>query len=191
MDRVYTNKPHQVKLFNQWAQKNDIYYKLDNYGGDFLRLVKPDGSETGAVYGQILLKPFRYRRYPYVDTFKYLDKKGDGSLLITNDERTEWVLDCVDGTMSNTTCEYCGGSGMYSCSECDRSGSVECWDCNGDGEIKCRKCAGSGWEDEEKKEECPFCDGDGKIECNRCDGEGSVTCDECEGRGEWRCQECS
>jgi hypothetical protein len=166
MDRIYTINDSDVQLFKDYARENAWYVKSRNASSASPEAIAPSG-EVVNLSGQqmtISIKPGEYNKYPYLDTFKFWDRRG--TLSIEKSDNT-YPLESTGGHY--VSCEECNGSGRVTCYDCDGDGSWECGNCDGDGEI------GSG---------------DDAKECNRCGGDGRITCDTCDGNGNRDCYEC-
>jgi len=78
MDRVYTTYDWQMKLFIDYAIKNNYIYKSRQiYGGSIIPVVK-DGVKD-KLNMTVNLKPQEFRYYPYVDTLQFYNI-GTGEL---------------------------------------------------------------------------------------------------------------
>jgi hypothetical protein len=84
MDRIYTTKDNYIKLFKKWADEKDykqIYYE------DFSTTIKVESKD--------------YKKYPYMDTFKYYSQEKG---LLYNDssdvERPYYRLEDTGGSSS-------------------------------------------------------------------------------------------
>lgn len=70
MDRIYTTHDWQIKLFIDYAIKNNYIYKSKQiYGGNVIPVIK-DGQKEKIIMSANL-KPKKYRSYPYVDTLQF------------------------------------------------------------------------------------------------------------------------
>jgi hypothetical protein len=212
MDRVYTNDESDVQLFRHYAHSRGWYHKGDNDSSENMVAVGPDGQGEHNV--SVAIKRVKYKKFPYMDTLKYLDEGL--TYYLSNDEGCSWDrrLESTTGD-SRERCGTCGNSGRVVCGECEGHGTVDCGDCNatrrvecencdGDGSLDCYTCDGSGeiGDDEGgQATKCPDCDG-GKARCAECggsggvercpcNGRGSVSCSDCGGDGEVDCPDCS
>ena len=81
MDRIYTTFDWQIKLFVDYAIKNNYIYKSKQiYGGSVIPVIL-DGRKEKLIMS-VNLKPKNYDYYPYVDTLQfYCPKTG----LLTSD----------------------------------------------------------------------------------------------------------
>lgn len=81
MDRIYTTYDWQIKLFIDYAIKNNWIYKSKQiYGGNVIPVIIDGKSEK--IIMSVNLKPSSYDYYPYVDTLQfYSPSTGE----ITND----------------------------------------------------------------------------------------------------------
>jgi hypothetical protein len=79
MDRIYSIKDSQVQLFKNWAFDNNFFCKIEqsHKDGRFI-------NSEGVILEKKLFLPFaweNYDRYPYFDTFRFLD---EGKNLLSN-----------------------------------------------------------------------------------------------------------
>jgi len=78
MDRIYTTFDWQIKLFIDYAIKNNWIYKSKQiYGGSVIPVIVNGKSEKLVM--TVNLKPKEYDYYPYVDTLQFYNPK-DGTL---------------------------------------------------------------------------------------------------------------
>lgn len=70
MDRIYTNDDADINLFVEYARSHGWAYKK-RQGYRYDDVVMPDG-ETQETKLIVELDDVNYRRYPYMDTFRYL-----------------------------------------------------------------------------------------------------------------------
>lgn len=195
MDRVYSHDDDKVILFRQYAKSKGWYYKADNDSDSDSKVVSPTG-ESKYMELTVLIKDMSYRKYPYMDTLKYLTEGRDYWKLSNSYEGSEWRLESVTGGRESMRCESCGGSGTIFCENCDGDGEVSssCTECYR-GKINCEKCDGEGctYDEDDNEISCSECSGNGKVTCQACDGEGTITeeCYRCAGRGEYPCYNCN
>ena len=133
MDRIYYIKDSDVNLFSKYAKDNDMHFKTSpNYNKDQKITIQ--------------LKNFKFKYYPYMDTFKYLDLDGELSNIM-NRKKDFYSLEETFGGHNSTLRD--------NCSECLGSEEVECYDCDGDGRNYrggiCSRCSGDGYMP------CPYC----------------------------------
>ena len=70
MDRIYTTFDWQIKLFIDYAIKNNYIYKSKQiYGGNVIPVII-DGKKEKLIM-TVNLKPISYDYYPYVDTLQF------------------------------------------------------------------------------------------------------------------------
>lgn len=74
MDRVYVTNDLYLSYFNRWANENDYYHKEFNNWYTPLNL-KYKGLEEEKKL-EITLDKSEFHKYPYLDTFKWLDLKN-------------------------------------------------------------------------------------------------------------------
>jgi hypothetical protein len=78
MDRIYTTYDWQIKLFIDYAIKNDFIFKSKQlYGGSVIPLINKGKKENMIL--TVKLKAKEYSYYPYVDTLQFYNPK-DGTL---------------------------------------------------------------------------------------------------------------
>lgn len=81
MDRIYTNKDSDVELFKEFGKKNGYWWK--KYQDSDTDFPMENGSISDAGSSLIIkLKHSDFDRYPYLDTFCFLDVDND---ILTND----------------------------------------------------------------------------------------------------------
>jgi len=81
MDRIYTTYDWQIKLFIDYALKNNYIFKSKQiYGGSVIPVIN-DGKKENLIMS-VNLKPNEYRYYPYVDTLQFYNPKNG---ILTND----------------------------------------------------------------------------------------------------------
>jgi len=74
MDRIYTTYDWQIKVFIDYAIKNNFIYKSKQiYGGSIIPVIK-DGKKEKLVMS-VNLKPKSYDYYPYIDTLQFYNPK--------------------------------------------------------------------------------------------------------------------
>jgi len=79
MDRVYTIRPDEVEIFRSWAQKSGYYYRMKNTNADNnarWKMMSPDGVETELKGLEVKLDTIDYKKFPYLDTFKFLNRRN-------------------------------------------------------------------------------------------------------------------
>lgn len=195
MDRIYYVNDSQVNLFKEYAMSKGWCYKTRQESSDSTPI---EFSPDKRYYEDLTVKleKSEFRKYPYMDTLKYLDEGSD--ILSNNSKYSDVELESTEGGRGTNcercdgdeevTCDYCDGDGTSECSRCDGDGRIECGECDGDGQVDCDECDGKGTLDDGS--ECPDCSGKGKIECDGCNGNGDNECYECDGDGETECGEC-
>ena len=130
MDRIYYIKDSDSNLFAKYAKDNNIHFKTSpNYNKDQKITVQ--------------LKNFKFKYYPYMDTFKYLDLNGELSNIV-NTNKHFYQLEQTFGGHNSSIGDVC--------SDCLGSEEVECYDCDGDGRNSIGRI-------------CPNCSGHGYIPC--------------------------
>jgi len=94
VDRIYYSKEQEQNLFEDWAISNGYYYQ--NKEGDFLL----NGNKVSFDFSpEVELKNYKFKYYPYMDTFKFLNSEN-GTLYENVDRETEslcYFLDDEDG----------------------------------------------------------------------------------------------
>jgi hypothetical protein len=75
MDRIYTVKDEDYShFFKNWAHSNGYSYKFHQNWANTLQFIDPKTGQTSEVKLKIKLKESIFGRYPYLDTFKWIDK---------------------------------------------------------------------------------------------------------------------
>lgn len=75
MDRIYTTYDWQIKLFIDYAIKNDYIFKSKQiYGGDVIPVI--DKGKKERLIMSVNLKPEKYSKYPYVDTLQFYNPEN-------------------------------------------------------------------------------------------------------------------
>ena len=76
MDRIYTINDEELSFyFKKWAENNSYIYKQEQKWQNTLHF-ETDGHVTVNMF-EVKLSSYLYKKYPYVDTFKFLDdEKG-------------------------------------------------------------------------------------------------------------------
>lgn len=97
MDRVYTIHDKDVELFKKFAEKNNWWYKKIQNSEVKFTAQRGEEIKTDEEY-TIGLSNVNFDRYPFVDTFAYLDKEGK---MISNRSRHPfiWSMGNTDGTL--------------------------------------------------------------------------------------------
>ncbi len=96
MDRVYSVYDHEVTTFKKWATDNGYIYKYEQSAKSERLFVTPDGVKE--LFLKIKLDNWKLRKYPYIDTFKYLN--FDDGILSNNDRfRYDFILVQNDGEL--------------------------------------------------------------------------------------------
>ena len=199
MDRVYTINESDVELFRDYAHSRGWYHKEDNDSCGDMAALGPEGQMVYKV--SVEVKALDYRKFPYMDTMKYLEEGRQ--YFLSNDDESKW-----DKRLQSTTggydgmCETCNNSGRVECGRCDGEGKEDCRNCGGDGDVDCYECDGNGTldcrtcdgkgelDEDDETRPCPDCDAKGQVECRDCGGKGEVECGDCEGDGTMTCRLC-
>jgi hypothetical protein len=91
MDRIYTINDEDYQFyFMNWAEENGFIYKKRQNWSNTLQFVK-DGKEVESKLS-MQLSEWNYSYYPYLDTFKWLDRKS-GTLF---NYRPDYFTDDID-----------------------------------------------------------------------------------------------
>jgi hypothetical protein len=111
MDRVYTAYDEDVERFYTFADANNFIIKTYNsyMRDEGLKFIYKGRGYSGKA--TVELTRGNFRKYPYLDTMKFLNKDKDK--LSNVGYKGGWVLDSTDG--SRDRCDYCDGGG---CEEC-------------------------------------------------------------------------
>ena len=209
MDRIYTTRDSDEKLFIKFARENNFIYKAKQNHSEDGPFFTPHNNYSDSTPLDLTVSVNSDREeeiteFPYMDTMKYFywkegemtnGHRGNGYLYLEDTEGQYSCSDCDEdgeeecdncGSWGHTDCWNCS-SGTNDCSDCDGSGNQECTDCYGRGSETCPECDGEG---EIDGETCDHCAGDQEITCQGCGGDGSETCDKCGGDGEEECYDC-
>jgi len=96
LDRVYTVKECDELLFRQWAKKNDYVcrkYNNNNEDSNAYRFVEPSGKDIDIKGVVVRLTDCRFIDYPYLDTFKFLNRRNG---VVSNDYKIHGKEPCID-----------------------------------------------------------------------------------------------
>lgn len=95
MDRIYTANDEELSYhFKLWAQKNGYIYKTAQKWNNTLFF--EEAGKTAKRHFAVKLKRWRYSKFPYLDTFKFLDYTN-GIICNHKFENTERILIGSDG----------------------------------------------------------------------------------------------
>jgi hypothetical protein len=96
MDRIYSVYEHEVTSFKKWAVENGYIYKYEQSAKSERLFVTPSGVKE--ILLKIKLDNWKLRKYPYIDTFKFLN--FDDGVLSNNDRfRYDFILIQNDGEL--------------------------------------------------------------------------------------------
>ena len=96
MDRIYSVYDHEINSFKKWASENGFIYKYEQSAKSERLFVTPDGVKDLRL--KIQLENWRMKKYPYIDTFKFLNF-NDGILSNTDRFNYDYVLVQNDGSL--------------------------------------------------------------------------------------------
>ena len=96
MDRIYSVYDHEINSFKKWASENGYIYKYEQSAKSERLFVTPDGVKDLRL--KIQLENWRMKKYPYIDTFKFLNF-NDGILSNTDKFNYDYVLVQNDGSL--------------------------------------------------------------------------------------------
>ncbi|CAG7580453.1 MAG: putative hydrolase [uncultured marine phage] len=209
MDRIYTARDSDEKLFIEYAKENGWLYKeTQSYNEGPFYTPHNNYSDSENLDLTVTVNSDRHQDieyFPYLDTFKYFywekgeltnTNRGNGYIYLEDTEGGWACSECDE--RGEIECEECYGWGHESCTNCD-GGSSECSRCEGEGDEECSDCEGNGYQicdecegtgEDETGEPCDHCGGDMEITCQGCGGRGKETCDKCDGDGREECEEC-
>lgn len=164
MDRIYTNRDHDINLFIKYAKQNGFLYKIKQNSSSREKILTPDDNYSKGVNLDFESKTEKYEKdgeyyFPYMDTMKYLYWEEG---IIRNFKKSEGFYVFLEET-----------DGEHICVKCNNSGSYACRVCYGD-IIKCNNTSSKDHKD------CEICQGSLTMECDKCD-DGISTCDKCGG----------
>lgn len=96
MDRIYSVYDHEVTSFKKWAVDNGYIYKYEQSAKSERLFVTPGGVKE--ILLKVKLDNWKLRKYPYIDTFKFLN--FDDGILSNNDNfRYDFILVQNDGEL--------------------------------------------------------------------------------------------
>lgn len=99
MDRIYTINDEELPYhFKMWAQKNAYLYKPVQKWNNTLDFV--ENGQTVKKRLEVKLKYSKYSKYPYLDTFKFLDSKS-GIISNYKTDNTDKILINAEGGFNN------------------------------------------------------------------------------------------
>lgn len=77
LDRIYVNSEGYINYFQNWAKENGVFYKQQNNWSTPTLYFDPNSGDKVIKELSIQLnKDIEYERYPYMDTFKWVDFKN-------------------------------------------------------------------------------------------------------------------
>ena len=96
MDRIYTINDEELSYqFKKWANQNGYIYKFEQRWNNSISF-ETNGNKVDYLFA-IQLKNYQFDRYPYMDTFKFLDKN------------TGTLYNYINNTNVRTLCAADGG----------------------------------------------------------------------------------
>jgi hypothetical protein len=76
MDRIYTTNDEDLQFhFKKWGQKTDFYKSEQNWSNTLY--FEQVGQKKRELRIDIKLSNIRFDNYPYMDTFKFLDRERE------------------------------------------------------------------------------------------------------------------
>jgi hypothetical protein len=96
MDRIYSVYEHEVTSFKKWAVENGYIYKYEQSAKSERLFVTPSGVKE--ILLKVKLDNWKLRKYPYIDTFKFLNF-SDGVLSNNDNFRYDFILVQNDGEL--------------------------------------------------------------------------------------------
>jgi hypothetical protein len=102
MDRIYTTNDEDLQFhFKKWGTENGFLYKSEQNWSNTLYFEQV-GQKKRELRIDIKLSNIRFDNYPYMDTFKFLDReKGVLTNYISNDSENRYVR-TLSGSDGNT-----------------------------------------------------------------------------------------
>lgn len=102
MDRIYTTNDNEYPIhFKNWASKNGYLHKSDQNWYNTL-FFENEEQEKQEIKIEVELKNYNYSRYPYLDTFKFLNQNtGVLKNYIDDDDDNYVTLISSDGGFYN------------------------------------------------------------------------------------------
>lgn len=120
LDRIYVNSDSDLNRFILLAKKRGFMYKkrMNSHNSDGVAFV----YKGNTIYGEISVKlnNVKFKKYPFIDTLCYLDKKE--GILSNVPKKGNYFLQNIDGS-----CEFCrscrgelvqGNDNKYLCAYC-------------------------------------------------------------------------
>lgn len=96
MDRIYSVYDHEVAKFKKWACDNGYIHKKDQSAKNERQFITPDGPCRLSL--KVNLENWKFRLYPYIDTFKFLDYKR-GFVYNCDNQEHDFVLIQNNGSL--------------------------------------------------------------------------------------------
>jgi hypothetical protein len=96
MDRIYSVYDHEVESFKKWAKQNGYIFKYEQSAKN--EIFFNTGESIKDLYLKIKLDSWKLKKYPYIDTFKYLSY-SDGILSNNPANKYDFVLIQNDGQL--------------------------------------------------------------------------------------------
>lgn len=97
MDRIYTANDEVLPFqFKKWATENNYLYKSEQNWYNSL-LFENLQNEKKELRFKINLTNYKHNKYPYLDTFKFLDNKGNLYNYIPEDLKIKTLIACDGG----------------------------------------------------------------------------------------------
>jgi hypothetical protein len=84
MDRVYSIYDHEIDKFRKWASDNGYIFKYEQSAKRERAFITPSGARN--IDLKVELDRLSFENYPYIDTFKFLNKRG----FLSNSENFEY-----------------------------------------------------------------------------------------------------
>jgi hypothetical protein len=96
MDRIYSVYDHEIESFKKWAKQNGYIFKYEQSAKN--EVFFNTGESIKDLYLKVKLDVWKLKKYPYIDTFKYLSY-NDGVLSNHPMNKYDFVLIQNDGQL--------------------------------------------------------------------------------------------
>lgn len=101
MDRIYTINDNEYPIhFKNWASKNNYLHKSDQNWYSTL-FFENENQEKQEIKIEVKLENFNYKKYPYLDTFKFLNMNTGVLKNYIDDDDNYFTLISSDGGSYN------------------------------------------------------------------------------------------
>lgn len=108
MDRIYTCNDLYESYFHDWAKENDVICKEQNNYRTPIHMIDSKNNEKFFKKCHINLNEVNFDKYPYLDTFKWLDKisKKIYNYIPSKDLKLFVLCDSMGGTLLSDSYDF-------------------------------------------------------------------------------------